>query len=95
MFQRNGISKEGLLFKPTSGTDANLRWDITTDQLQYYFKRQNHKKLDSWSQLEAFTQGIAGGTGVLRSNWVFDALDLPAVSHKYERQASTRIWLSA
>lgn len=78
--QRNGIDKDGLLFKPTSGTKANLAWDISSDQLQYYFKRQNHKDTDSWSQLADLSRGIAGGRSELRSDWVFDNINLPVVS---------------
>lgn len=78
--QRNGISKEGVLFKATSGSDANLRWDLGADQLQYYFKQENHKSTPGWAQLADLTRGIAGGSDELRSNWVFDNIDLPPVS---------------
>lgn len=80
------MSTDGLLFKAVSGTAANLRWDLPQDQLQYSFKRENHKKNDSWPLLYAFSQGISGGGAEEPSLWVFDNVDLPPVRHG-------RLWL--
>ncbi|KAK9812205.1 hypothetical protein WJX73_004025 [Symbiochloris irregularis] len=74
---RNNMSTDGLLFKAVSGTEANLRWDLPEDQLQYSFKKENQKKNDSWPLLYTFSQGISGGSNEEPSLWVFDNVDLP------------------
>ena len=71
------MDSDGHLYKP-NGTGGNLRWDTGLSQLPYSFKRQNHKG-DDLSSLQDLVIGIAGGSNELRSQWVFDNLDLPEV----------------
>ena len=75
--QRNHLDSDGHLYKP-NGTGGNLRWDTGLSQLPYSFKRQNHKG-DDLSSLQDLVIGIASGSNELRSQWVFDNLDLPEV----------------
>lgn len=77
--QRNGLSKDGVLIKPTSGSDGNLGYGVSVDQLQYSYEQQNNKKADFWPQLHDFTQGIAGAGNLTRSKFVFDYVELSEV----------------
>ena len=75
--QRNNLNSDGDLYKP-NGTGGNLRWDTGLSQLPYSFERKNHKS-NGFDNLQDFVVGIAGGGNELRSQWVFDNVNLPEV----------------
>lgn len=79
--QRNGLSKDGVLIKPT-GTVGNLGFGVPVDQLQYSFEQQNHDNENYWPFLHTFINGIAGIGNETRSKFVFDYVELSAVRNK-------------
>jgi hypothetical protein len=81
--QRTNQSVDGILFQSKSGDHSNLRWDVTVDQLPYYYElvESQADNATTYGALADLTRGIAGGSGVPRSKWVFDNIDLPEVRH--------------
>lgn len=78
--QDNGKDPNGYLYKALDGTLSNLRWDLPTPQLQFYFTLKTNKNdSNGWDVLANFTRDIAGGGSLRRSLVAFDVLNLPEV----------------
>jgi hypothetical protein len=82
--QRVGLDPTGILIESKSGDHSNLRWDVSEDQLQYYYDLKEATADDStvYNHLSTLNLGIAGGTSLPRSRWPYDNLDLPEVRLK-------------
>lgn len=66
------------LFKSESGEFSNLRWDIPSDQVQYYYTQEtNEVGRGGDSGLVQLSKGLAGGAGLPRSNFLFEWINLP------------------
>ncbi|GAB4823908.1 hypothetical protein N2152v2_010954 [Parachlorella kessleri] len=69
----------GPLWKSTSGEYSNLRWDIAPEHIQYFWKKETRKNDSDDQALLDFARGISGGGPVVRSSYLFDAVNLPQV----------------
>ncbi|KAI8471595.1 MAG: coth protein-domain-containing protein [Monoraphidium minutum] len=80
MIERNGLPSGGPIFKSVSGELSNLRWDLPLGELPNYYGKSNRRRhSEDWALLANLARGLAGGTDVPRSRFLFDALDLPSV----------------
>eukprot|EP00884_Botryococcus_braunii_P015668 jgi/Botrbrau1/2785/Bobra.0164s0062.1 len=79
--KRVGLDPNSILIESKSGDLGNLRWDVSEDQLQYYYdlKESTADNVTVYSHLSGLTRGIAGAGALPRSRWPFDFLDLPEV----------------
>ena len=86
--QRNGLPRGdegGVLFKSTHGELSNLRWDVEEANLQFAYKKGNRKNYPDWGLLKAFTRGINGGGPGTRTEFLLDAVNVPAVINEVRR----------
>ncbi|GAX75136.1 hypothetical protein CEUSTIGMA_g2580.t1 [Chlamydomonas eustigma] len=85
--QRQGLSTSGPLFKSVSGELSNLRYDLDTDQMHFYYSRGNRKQhLEDWDLLKNFTLGIAGDGSETRTKYLMDYVDIPEVINEMAAQ---------
>jgi hypothetical protein len=65
-------------FKSESGEYSNLRWDIRSDQVQYYYAQEtNEIGKEGDTALVQLGRGLAGGGSLPRSNYIFEWINLP------------------
>ena len=84
--KQRGLDPNGPLFKANAGEESNLRYDIPTDQLRFYYKgnRKNHS--EDWELLSNLTLSLAGGGEVPRSQFLFQAFNLPSIINQMAAQ---------
>lgn len=76
----------GPLMKSESGEYGNLRWDIPSDQVQFYYSDEFKTGPSAAAALVDLGRGLAGGGGVPRSKFLFDAVDLPRTINQLAAQ---------
>jgi hypothetical protein len=65
-------------FKSESGEYSNLRWDIPSDQVQYYYTQETDQiGSEGDAALVSLGRGLAGGGSLPRSNYIFEMINLP------------------
>ncbi|KAH7617481.1 hypothetical protein NADE_007259 [Nannochloris sp. 'desiccata'] len=65
-------------FKSESGEFSNLRWDIPSNQVQFYYSQKNDDIGSSGDDaLVQLGRGLAGGGSLPRSNYIFEWINLP------------------
>lgn len=78
-----------LLWKSQSGENANLRWDLPQDQVQYAWQLdEGGPQGEAERALLDLSRGVAGGDSKLnREEFLFDNVDLPRTINNLAAQA--------
>lgn len=85
--EQRGIDPSGPLFKSSAAEESNLRFDIPTDQLHFYYNKENRKSHpEDWDLLNNLTFSLAGGGPLTRSNFLLQGLDLPSIINQMAAQ---------
>ncbi|EFJ42738.1 hypothetical protein VOLCADRAFT_119316 [Volvox carteri f. nagariensis] len=76
---RHKLPRSGPMFKSVSGELSNLRWDLPIKEMPAYWEKENSRQRDTgdWVLLANLSKGLAGGSPVPRSKYIFDAVNLP------------------
>jgi hypothetical protein len=81
--RENGYSTdpEGPRLKAVSGDGfSGLRWDVSADQIPYYYNITGTDSQAYRNEFVQFTRGINGGGNIPRSLFLFDKVNLPKAS---------------
>lgn len=77
--ERWGYSGKGPMWKADSGEFSNLRYDLTSDIVEWHWQKELNENVSEDQLLIDLTRGLAGAAGTNRCTFLFDSVDLPQV----------------